>query len=76
MDARRLTTAIPRIDGMMERRPVIDFSSGYVARAEGVLPSQGDRQPWRVPQNYVRDLAAMTFRRIDEGLELGSRTSA
>jgi cation diffusion facilitator CzcD-associated flavoprotein CzcO len=76
MDARRLTTAIPRIDGMMERRPVIDFSSGYVTRAEGVLPSQGDRQPWRVPQNYVRDLAAMTFRRIDEGLELGSRTSA
>ena len=76
MDARRLTTAVPHIDGGMERRPVIEFSSGYVARAEGVLPSQGNRQPWRVPQNYVRDLATMTFRRIDEGLELGSRTSA
>ncbi|HEX6740406.1 MAG TPA: NAD(P)/FAD-dependent oxidoreductase [Sphingomicrobium sp.] len=76
MDARGFATAVPRADAGLERRPVIDFSSGYVARAEGVLPSQGHRQPWQVPQNYVRDVAAMTFRRIDEGLELGSRETA
>jgi len=76
MTARGFATAVPRADGALERRPVIDFSSGYVARAQGVLPSQGHRQPWRVPQNYVRDLAAMSFRRIDEGLEFGSRKTA
>ncbi len=73
MDKRGAATAVARVDGTLERRPVIDFSSGYVARAHGVLPSQGHRQPWRVPQNYVRDLAAMALRRIDEGLEFGPR---
>ena len=52
------------------RKPVLDLTSGYVNRAAALLPSQGDRHPWRVPQHYVRDLTGMTFRRIDEGLEL------
>ena len=49
---------------------VIDFSSGYVKRAEGVLPMQGARHPWNVRQNYFRDLLTMRFSRIDEDLEL------
>jgi cation diffusion facilitator CzcD-associated flavoprotein CzcO len=76
MSGRGFATAVPRADGALERRPVIDFSSGYVARSQGVLPSQGHRQPWQVPQNYVRDLLAMKWRRIDEGLEFGSRKTA
>ncbi len=59
----------PRADPAVERRPVMELKSGYVKRAEALLPKQGDRDPWRVPQNYVHDAAAMTFRRIDEGLE-------
>jgi len=55
----------------MERKPVIDFSSGYAQRAQAVMPSQGDRRPWQVQQNYIRDLAAMTFGRIDQELEFG-----
>jgi cation diffusion facilitator CzcD-associated flavoprotein CzcO len=63
--------AVPREpDGGMERRPVIDFSSGYVKRAEGVLPKQGGRHPWNVRQNYLRDLLAMRLSRIDEDLVL------
>ena len=76
MDNHGFTTVVARPDGSLERRPVIAFSSGYVRRAEGALPSQGHRPPWQVPQNYVRDLAGMTFRRIDEGLEFGRRTTA
>ena len=72
MEAKGRTTCTPRADTKMERRPIIDFSSGYVKRAEGELPSQGDRQPWAVPQNYVRDLCAMTLSPIDEALELTS----
>ena len=59
----------PRAEPSVELRPVMDLTSGYVKRAEAMLPKQGHRQPWRVPQNYVRDSAAMTFRRIDEALE-------
>src|SRR6185503_19619925 len=72
MDRNGYRSAAPRTDGEMPRRPVIDFSSGYVRRAEGLLPSQGDRAPWLVPQNYVRDALGMTFGRIDEALEFGA----
>ena len=65
------TSCAPRQPRDVARRPVIDFSSGYVKRAEGLLPSQGDRDPWRVPQNYVRDLLGMSLGRIDEDLEFG-----
>ena len=75
MQRRGLATCVPRAGGDVERRPVIDFSSGYVKRAEALLPSQGDRDPWRVPQNYVRDFLGMTFGRIDEALEFGSRAA-
>ena len=51
----------------MERLPMVDFSSGYVKRAEGMLPAQGPTAPWRVHQNYVRDLAALRFGRVDDG---------
>ena len=71
MDRRGLKMATPQPSAAMARKPVIDFSSGYVQRAQAVMPSQGDRHPWQVRQNYVRDLAAMTFGRIDEELELG-----
>ena len=65
----------PRADPAVERRPVMDLISGYVKRSEAMLPKQGSRPPWRVPQNYVRDSAAMTFRRIDEALEFRKAAS-
>ena len=64
------TSCAPMTPGHMERRPVIDFSSGYVRRAENILPKQGTEPPWRVYQNYIRDRAEMRARPIDEGLEL------
>ena len=61
----------PRLsDEGIERRPVITFTSGYVQRALAFLPKQGSRQPWIVPQNYVKDRFAMRFSPIDEDLEL------
>jgi cation diffusion facilitator CzcD-associated flavoprotein CzcO len=65
----------PRADPAVEPRPVMDLTSGYVKRAEAMLPKQGSRLPWRVTQNYVRDLAGMTFRRIDEALEFRKAAS-
>ena len=56
-------------------KPVLDLTSGYVTRAAATLPGQGDRHPWRVPQNYIRDLLAMTFGRIDEGLKFVSSSA-
>jgi len=43
------------------------FSSGYVQRALARLPKQGRKSPWRVYQNYFRDLLALRWSRIDDG---------
>lgn len=39
-------------------RPLLDLSSGYVQRALDRFPRQGDRDPWLVRQNYLRDVLA------------------
>jgi len=70
MRRRGRSVCVPREPAGLERRPIIDFSSGYVRRALPFLPKQGLRQPWAVPQNYVRDAAAMRLRPVAEGLDL------
>jgi cation diffusion facilitator CzcD-associated flavoprotein CzcO len=71
MDRHHYRICVPRLrDGETERRPMLDFSSGYVARAATYLPSQGPRPPWRVHQNYLKDLVAMRFRPVtDDAME-------
>lgn len=32
-----------------------DLSAGYIKRAQDELPKQGDRYPWRVEHNYLKD---------------------
>lgn len=49
-------------------QPWLDFSSGYVTRAVGKFPKQGSRTPWRVHQNYVRDLLSLRFGKVDDGV--------
>ncbi|HET9427020.1 MAG TPA: NAD(P)/FAD-dependent oxidoreductase [Allosphingosinicella sp.] len=64
---------VPRLPaGGFDRQPMLDFTSGYVARARDFLPSQGPLPPWRVHQNYVRDLLSFRFRAVtDEAMEFG-----
>jgi cation diffusion facilitator CzcD-associated flavoprotein CzcO len=47
--------------------PVIDFNSGYVMRALHTLPRQGSKTPWRLHQNYMKDLRMMRYGRVDDG---------
>lgn len=47
--------------------PVLNLSSGYVRRALSSLPRQGARAPWRLYQNYIRDLAMLRYGRVDDG---------
>jgi cation diffusion facilitator CzcD-associated flavoprotein CzcO len=50
--------------------PWVDFSSGYFQRALARFPRQGARAPWKLQQNYLRDLLALRFGRIaDRALE-------
>ncbi len=48
--------------------PFMDLTSGYVQRALAKLPKQGDKAPWRVYQNYVKDVGLLRFGRVEDGV--------
>ena len=68
MDARAYSSCTPRLnDPSVERESVLDFKSGYVLRALGDLPSQGSKHPWRLHQNYIKDLAMLRYGKLEDG---------
>jgi monooxygenase len=77
MDRRGLVQATPRLAGPVETEAWLDFTSGYVVRAMEKFPKQGKQAPWRLHQNYARDLAMIRFSSLeDEVLELRGRPEA
>lgn len=68
MDRRGWRQCTPRnTDPTLAPEPWLDFSSGYVTRAVGRFPKQGSRTPWRVYQNYARDLLGLRFGKLEDG---------
>ena len=51
-------------DASMTTEPWIDFSSGYVQRSLERFPKQGSRPPWKLHQNYARDILTLRYGRI------------
>lgn len=61
----------------VEDRPFMEFTPGYVLRALDVLPKQGSRTPWRLNQNYFRDIQLIRRGKIDgEGLRFAKKPVA
>jgi monooxygenase len=57
-----------------ERVPLLELSSGYVRRSLHQLPTQGPSAPWRLHQNYPRDLVLLRHRSVqDEGIRFARR---
>jgi cation diffusion facilitator CzcD-associated flavoprotein CzcO len=68
MDQHGYAQCTPRMnDTELTPEPAIDFTSGYVLRALHTLPQQGSKTPWRLHQNYVKDLSMLRFGRVDDG---------
>jgi monooxygenase len=74
MDAHRYAVAVPKLD---PAEPAdgnfFGLSSGYLDRAEGTVPKQGTRHPWKVHHNYARDYASLKLGRVDDGVLTFSR---
>jgi cation diffusion facilitator CzcD-associated flavoprotein CzcO len=67
MDEHGHRIATPRNhDRSVTEEPLIDFSSGYVMRAIEKFPKQGSRAPWRLCQNYARDLLMLRYGEVDD----------
>jgi len=68
MDERGFAQCTPRLnDPTVTPEPVLDFNSGYVLRALKELPSQGSKHPWRLHQNYIKDLRMLRHAPLEDG---------
>ncbi|MEH6347262.1 MAG: NAD(P)/FAD-dependent oxidoreductase [Bermanella sp.] len=52
----------------MDDIPFIDMNSGYIQRALDKVPKQGQKSPWRLYQNYIRDMAMLRLGSVDDGV--------
>jgi cation diffusion facilitator CzcD-associated flavoprotein CzcO len=64
----RLDVVVPQRDPTVEEAPFMDLTSGYVQRALDLAPKQGSRAPWRLRQNYLRDLVTMRRAPLEDGV--------
>jgi cation diffusion facilitator CzcD-associated flavoprotein CzcO len=66
MRERGFGAVVPVRDASVKETPWLDFTSGYVQRGLPMMPKQGDREPWKLNQNYTLDLFAMRFGKVDD----------
>ncbi|MEN9937615.1 MAG: hypothetical protein RLZZ387_4194 [Chloroflexota bacterium] len=68
MDRHGYTQCTPRRPrGRVVEAPALGLTSGYVRRALHALPRQGPRGPWRMYQNYIRDLLSLRLSLVSDG---------
>ena len=69
MDRRGFGSATPEnTDPQVTPEPFLSFTSGYVQRSIGQFPRQGSKPPWRLHQNYVRDILTLRYARLNDGV--------
>jgi monooxygenase len=70
MDEHHHTVVTPRVREPLTPGPLMDLSSGYLQRASGSLPIAGDKDPWRLKNNWYFDKRVIKKQPIeDESLE-------
>ena len=69
MAKRGYTQCTPRnADASITEQPWVDFSSGYLQRSMHLFPKQGSRAPWKLYQNYPKDIMLLRFGKIADGV--------
>ncbi|NML05396.1 NAD(P)/FAD-dependent oxidoreductase [Sphingomonas sp. G-3-2-10] len=76
MKKRGMRQVTPRLAAPVGEVPFLDFTSGYVQRAMEKFPRQGTRKPWKLNQNYSRDLMALRYGSIDTEMEFSNPVPA
>jgi cation diffusion facilitator CzcD-associated flavoprotein CzcO len=68
MDRKGARQATPRNgDEAAVANFVEKFTPGYMQRVVAKWPKQGAKAPWRVHQNYIRDLLTLKWSPVDDG---------
>ena len=62
MKQNNFSVCVPQFDyENMKSEPLLDFNPGYILRAGDVMPKQGSKAPWKVYQNYVKDVFSLKY---------------
>ena len=68
MDLKGMRQVTPQSGDETGVAPFVEnFTSGYMQRALASWPKQGGKAPWRVYQNYFRDLVQLKWTSVDDG---------
>jgi len=77
MDRHGYRTCRPTCESaLLEARPLLGLTSGYVMRSAADLPKSATRAPWLIRQNYIRDMLTMKVGRLEDGVLTFSKTAA
>jgi cation diffusion facilitator CzcD-associated flavoprotein CzcO len=77
MSANGYRQVTPRAPDSLPTRPFIDLTSGYVQRSVDRFPRQGPHTPWRLHQNYARDILMLRRGPVeDDGIEFSRGAAA
>ncbi len=69
MDQHAYAQCTPRLrdHAIAEEPMLVDLTSGYVQRALDTMPRQGPSTPWKMHQNYLRDLWSLRLSAVNDG---------
>lgn len=71
------TVEVEHPGAAVDERPFMEFTPGYVLRSLDELPKQGSRTPWRLNQNYLRDIWLIRRAKVaGEGLRFAKKPVA
>lgn len=66
MEKNNYQTICPVVKQSLKPTPLLNLNSGYIHRAKNLLPSQGDKAPWRVYQNYILDFKMLRIDKVSD----------
>ena len=64
--------ATPKVPADQNLEPTMGLTSGYVMRAQGNLPLQATKKPWKLYQNFALDTMLLKHGKIDNEMEFSN----
>jgi cation diffusion facilitator CzcD-associated flavoprotein CzcO len=69
MDLEGYQVCVPQNeDPSVTPEPWLNLSSGYIQRVADKLPKQGSKLPWKLHQNYVKDVMSLRYGSLNDGV--------
>jgi monooxygenase len=67
MKENNFSVVVPNFDyENLKSERLLDFDAGYILRAGDIMPKQGSKAPWKVHQNYVKDVFSLKYSDIKD----------